>query len=242
MIVLQASTIATLDNYWSDFFACPLTLFARATTRVVPHAGLGDYRGIFLFRRRHALIISVPPADHAIYLARFAGFTVAAFDDVAALTKQIPAAIGRVIGPAWISYADATTFRPHRHGTARLLTDEDEHAFHMLEAACPPLDWEHGGSAFGGRAVAGQFIGDALVALAGYERWGEQIAHIAVVTRPEYRGRSYGKSVVSLLAQTVLTVGLIPQYRTLGANAPSMAIGAALGFCAYAESIAIRLA
>jgi hypothetical protein len=242
MIVLQTSTVATLDTYWSNFFACPLTVVDRANTRVVPHAGLGDYRGIFLFRRQYALIISVPPADHAIYLARFAGLTSAAFDDVAALTKLMPAAIGRVIGPARISYGDVTTLRPHRFDAARLLTDADEAAFQQFRAACPPLGWEHGGSVFGGRAVAGQFIGDALVALAGYERWGEQIAHIAVVSHPNYRGRGYGTCVVSLLAETVLTEGLIPQYRTLRANAPSLAIAAALGFVEYAESIAVRLA
>jgi GNAT superfamily N-acetyltransferase len=242
MAVLQASTIATLDTYWGGFFACPLTAFEPANTRVVPHAGLGDYRGIFLFRQPHALIISVPPADHALYLARFADFTTAAFDDVAALTKRTPAAINRVIGPAWIGYADSTTFKPHRRGAVRLLIDVDEHAFLRFQAACPSLDWEHGGSAFGSQPVAGEFIGDVLVALAGYERWGEQIAHIAVVTHLDYRGRGYGTCVVSLLAETVLMQRLIPQYRTLGVNAPPMAIAAALGFVEYAESIAVRLA
>jgi RimJ/RimL family protein N-acetyltransferase len=217
-------------------------VFDRASTHVVPHAGLGDYRGIYLFRWRHGLIISVPPADHAIYLARFAGFAATAFDDVAALTKLIPAAISRVIGPAWIGYADSTTFRPHPRGAARLLTGADEAAFHMLEVACPQLDWEHGGSVFGSQPLVGQFIGEALVALAGYERWGGQIAHIAVVTHPNYRGAGYGTHVVSLLAETVLAQGLLPQYRTLRANTPSMAIAAALGFAGYAENIAVRLA
>jgi RimJ/RimL family protein N-acetyltransferase len=242
MSTLRASTIATLDSYWTDFFACSLAVFDRASTHVVPHAGLGDYHGIFLFRRGRALIISVPPAVHAIYLARFAGFTAGAFDDVAALTKQIPAAISRVIGPAWVRYADAGTFMPHQPSAGRLLTDADESAFRLLHAACPPMDWVHGGSVFGSHLSAGQFIGDTLVALAGYERWGEQIAHIAVVTHPDYRGRGYGTAAVSVLAETVLAQGLIPQYRTLRANVPSMAIAAALGFVAYAESVAVRLA
>ena len=80
------------------------------------------------------------------------------------------------------------------------------------------------------------------MALAGYELWGEHIAHIAVVTHPEHRGQRYGTCVVSLLAETVLTQGLIPQYRTLCANAPSIAIATALGFVAYSENLAVRLA
>lgn len=217
-------------------------MFDRATTCVLPHAGLGDYRGLFLFRWQHTLIISVPPADHAAYLARFAGRTTVAFDDVTALTMRIPAAISHLIGPAWLGYADTGTSTQLGCGTARLLTDADAAAFLRFRAACPPRDWEHGGSAWDAQPFAGQFIGKTLVALAGYERWGAHIAHIAVVTHPDYRGRGYGSEVVSLLAETVLSQGLIPQYRTLRANVPSMAIAAALGFVAYAETLAIRLA
>jgi RimJ/RimL family protein N-acetyltransferase len=242
MRALQPLTIAALTTYWTDFFACPLDMFDRTTTCVLPHTGLGDYHGLFLFRRKHTLIISVPPADHAGYLARFAGLTTAAFDHVAALTTLFPTAISHVIGPAWLGYADAGTFRPHQRSAARLLMAADEAAFLRFRAACPPQDWDHGGSVFGEPPLAGQFIGDTLVALAGYERWGNQIAHIAVVTHPDYRGQGYGTCVVSLLAETVLTQGLIPQYRTLRANTPSMAIAEALGFCGYAETIAIRLA
>jgi predicted GNAT family acetyltransferase len=59
---------------------------------------------------------------------------------------------------------------------------------------------------------------------------------------PDYRGQGYDMRVVRLLVETVLVQGLLSQYRTLRANAPSMAIAAALGFVAYAESIAIQLA
>jgi RimJ/RimL family protein N-acetyltransferase len=240
--ILQSSTITTLDSYWADFFACPTTSFAQAHILVVPHAGLGDYHGIFFLRRKDALIISVPPADYAMYLSHFAGLTAGAFDDIAALLAQTPAAISQVIGPAWIGYTDTTTLQPHQPSTARLLTNADADAFLRFRATCPARDWEHGGSGFARQSLAGQFIGDALVALVGYERWGEHIAHLAVVTHPDYRGQGYGMRVVRLLAGTVLAQGLIPQYRTLRANTPSMAIAAALGFVAYAESLAIRLA
>jgi hypothetical protein len=239
---LPLSTIAAIDRYWLDYFACLPTAFAQAITLVVPHAGLADYHGLFFWRRKDTLIISVPPTEYALYRTRFASLTSAAVDDVAALSGQVPAAISHVIGPAWMGYAAVETFRPDQHGTARLLTPADEPAFLRFRAACPALDWEHGGSAFGTHPLAGQFIGDALVALAGYELWGEQIAHISVVTLPVYRGHHYGAAVVSVLAETALTQMLIPQYRTLRANTPSMALAAALGFVAYAESVAVRLA
>jgi GNAT superfamily N-acetyltransferase len=242
MDALPLATIATVDRYWLDYFACSPTAFEQAITLVVPHAGLADYHGIFYWRRRDTLIISVPPAEYVLYRAHFASLTSADFDDVAALTRQSPPAISHVIGPAWIGYAAVETFRPDQHGSARLLTSADEPALLRFRAACPTVDWEHGGSTFGTHPLAGQFIGDALVALAGYELWGEHIAHISVVTLPAYRGQRYGAAVVSVLAETALSQRLIPQYRTLHANTPSIRLAAALGFVAYAESIAFRFA
>jgi hypothetical protein len=94
---------------------------------VVPHVGLGDYRGIFVFRRQQALIISVPPADYARYLTCFASLTSTSFDDVAALIALIPTTLSRVIGPAWIGYGDAGTLQSYQCGTARLLTRKGDH-------------------------------------------------------------------------------------------------------------------
>jgi predicted GNAT family acetyltransferase len=80
-----------------------------------------------------------------------------------------------------------------------------------------------------------------LVAVAGYTVWGDVIAHIAVITHPQYRGQGYGRAVVSRLTEEVLRQGLVPQYRTLEANQPSMAIARTLGFAYYATTVAVRL-
>jgi len=238
---LQATTINTLDVYWQTFFACAVTSFDAPQTRVVSHAGVGAYHGVFLFRRAHTLIISVPPAFDAGQRAALATMTVADFDNRAALYDRIPARIERMVGPAFIGYADATTLQPYHSSAVRLLTERDAGAYTVLRDACPAIDWEHGGSAFGEQRLVGAFVDDQLAALAGCERWGTQIAHIAVVTHPAYRGRGYGKGVVSVLSETVLQDGLIPQYRTLRSNTASMSIVAELGFVAYADSMAVLL-
>jgi predicted GNAT family acetyltransferase len=91
------------------------------------------------------------------------------------------------------------------------------------------------------RRQGGRFVRDVLAALAGYEIWGERIAHIAVITHPAQRGRGYGAEAVSLLAEGIVARGMIAQYRTLNANTPSLRLGASLGFAPYAETLAIRL-
>ncbi len=123
----------------------------------------------------------------------------------------------------------------------RLLTPRDEAAFHSFRMACPAIEWEHGGSAFGEGPLAGYFRENQLAALAGYKLWGTRIAHIAVVTHPQQRGRGYGKGVVSFLSAQVLQDQRIPQYRTLCSNTPALQLARALGFVGYAESLAVRL-
>jgi GNAT superfamily N-acetyltransferase len=162
-------------------------------------------------------------------------------NDAAAIAQQCGLPVSRAIGPAPLAYADAATLRPLPTAGTRLLTSADEAAHDTLVAACDPVEWAHGGSAFDILPLVGRFAAGELVALAGYERWGEQIAHIAVITHPAHRRRGYGADAVSLLAETVIARGMIAQYRTLRANTAAVQLGASLGFAPYAETLALRL-
>ena len=69
---------------------------------------------------------------------------------------------------------------------------------------------------------------------------GGRVAHIGVITHPGHRGKGHGKAVVAEVSRDALANGLTLQYRTLAANAPSVAIARALGFQHYADTIAVR--
>lgn len=239
---LDPHTRAAIDSYWSSFFGCAPSALSAEGTLVVGHVGLEGYQGLWLFRRRQTLIVSVPVATVDLYRRACGGLRTADFDRIDAVRAQLPQPIERIIGPASIAYTDRQHFRPRASAVARLLQPKDAAAYAALRQACGTLAWEHGGSAWGSQPLAGAFIGDTLAALAGYELWGAQIAHIAVVTHPAHRGQGHGAAVVSLLTSALLDRGLTPQYRTLRDNRSSLALGAALGFVAYAESIALRLA
>lgn len=241
MTNLSQATLAAVDRYWAAFFGCDPAILSAPGTTIVPHAGLGDYHGLFAFRRREALIISVPSGRLEQDRAALGAFPATLLDDLPALRAQSAAPIERVVGPAFVGYADAATFRPESAAGTRLLTGDDRERFERFRAACSALEWEHGGSELDAQPVVGYFVGDEIVAASGFELWGEQIAHIAVVTHPGYRGMGYGAKVVSAIAAVVLERGLIPQYRTLMSNTPSIKIGAALGFVLYAETVAMRL-
>jgi RimJ/RimL family protein N-acetyltransferase len=146
-----------------------------------------------------------------------------------------------IIGPAFIGYTDAKLFRQLGSGGARLLTNADREAVEILRNACLAEEWDHGGSTFRPKEMVGVLSDQRLVTVASYQGWGEHIAHISIITHPAFRGRGYAAIAVSELTRIALERKLVPQYRTLEANQPSMAVARRLGFVQYATSLAIRL-
>lgn len=238
---LSDATLAEIYRYWASFFGRPVAALDHAGVQVVPHAELEHYRGLFCLRRAATTLVSVPPDRVSHWQAQLAPLAPDELLDPQLMARIASVHSGQVIGPAVVAYADAETLRPFPLAGTRLLTALDEEAHAALEAACDPVEWAHGGSEFALLPLAGRFVREQLVALAGYELWGEQIAHIAVITHPAHGGHGYGGEVVSLLAETVIARGMIAQYRTLLANTPSLRLGASLGFVPFAETLAVRL-
>jgi len=238
--MLHPATRAIVDGYWAQFFGLDRTALPAARTLVVPHAGLGDYPGLWFFRRGSLLIASVPPTLLEHYRAFESRLMASDFAHPDRLGAMLHAPPRRQVGPAWIGYADRATLRPLESSQARLLAEADRPAWEDLREACGAEEWEHGGSGWAPESLAGRFIDGDLVALAGYEVWGGVIAHIALVSHPLQRGRGYGRLAAGRLAQIALERGLVPQYRTLVANAASLQVGRGLGFIGYAKTIALR--
>ncbi|HEX6036657.1 GNAT family N-acetyltransferase [Longimicrobium sp.] len=240
--MLSPATVDALDGYWVAWLGVPRSRLRASRPLAVPHAGLGDYAGMYAQAFGGAPIVSLPPALLERYgpdAARAAGGGLV--DDErwrAVFGERLEA----VVGPAVIAYADAGTLRPFGvDAEVRLLDEADRPALRALRAAVSPEAWEHGGSTLGDAPVAGVFADGALAAVSGYEVWGRRIAHLAVVTRPDLRGRGLGAAAVALAARTALDAGLVAQYRTLASNTSSMAIARRLGFVGYAASLAVRL-
>ncbi len=224
-----------VTRYWAAETGCAAAELFREPLSVVPHGPLlADYDGIFALFREGAARVSLPRDRFEALQARLPDppFTP---DELAGCFTQ---AGFRVIGPAFIGYARECTPCP---GAVRVLEEPDLPLAREFQAACSEEEWDHGGSEVGASPASGAFAGEALAALAGYEIWDGGIAHISVVTHPGYRGRGYGRQAVAHLAARALAAGLVPQYRTLEANTPSMRIAEALGFQCYACSVAVRL-
>jgi GNAT superfamily N-acetyltransferase len=174
--------------------------------------------------------IVVPHHGRGIFILCRAGAVVAVPPGIAA---------DRVVGPAFIGYLDEATLAGGDDVESRLLDDSDSDAIEALRAACEPLDWDEGGPA-DAVATLGVFRGATLAALSSYEIWSERIAHIGIVTHPAHRGTGLGTAAVCAMTRIALARKLVAQYRTLLANASSMAIARRLGFERYATTVSIR--
>jgi len=227
---------AIASEYWASFFDCPVSGLFAEPCRIGSHGPeLEDYWGASALFRDGSAMISVPPDSGKLLEKILTSSTrLSALADFADAFGPVSA---RTVGPASIGYTFDITGEPN--SSTRSLEPSDAVAIERLESACDPEDWETGGSP-SEHPCSGSFVDGQLAALAGYEIWGGTIAHISIVTHPAFRGQGHGRSAVAHLAGRALASGLLPQYRTLERNAPSIAIAESLGFQKYAVSMAVR--
>ncbi|MFN3651164.1 MAG: GNAT family N-acetyltransferase [Armatimonadota bacterium] len=238
---LSPATRAAVEGYWASFLGLPASTWCHSGVRVVRHGPeLADYRGVYSLLVPGLAILSAPASRLSQVERLAARASPESLRDSTFWSDALQVPLARVIGPAVLGYADAEHLR-ELPGDARLLDASDFPAAQALREVCPPQEWAHGGSDPAEVPAAGVFRGDTLAALAGYEVWGNVLAHLCVVTHPGYRGRGLGRQAVSRIALHALGLGFVPQYRTLESNRASMAIGKALGFRTWGRSIAVRL-
>jgi RimJ/RimL family protein N-acetyltransferase len=245
MSMLSARTTEIVDEYWARDLGCRRDELRPPVPRIQAHGGgLKNYPGVFILTLGVAPVVSAP-SELATALspgsALFTAESVAAPDELRGLLG--PAHVERVIGPAFLNYADAGSFRSPDVGTTRELSVSDTVEFEALRAICASNDWEGKGFDLQARRTFGAFgDGGHLLAIAHFEIWEGRIAHLSVVAHPHARRRGHATRAVAAAARCALDSDLVLQYRVLRENVPSRRVAAKLGFEAYGWSIAARLA
>ena len=215
------------------------TLSEPAVT-VLRHDALSGWHGAFLFRHGPSCVISVPE----VFVPRVKEMANGAGPDevfsVACAESMFGPDADRIIGPAWLGYADAQDFRPVLTTRTRALGPDDLPSLKRLAADCAS-EWEDSGITFESPLVFGRFVEGELVAAGTVERSSREILNVGIITHPDHRGKGFGKEVVTALTSHGLERGGIMQYRTLESNAASLRIARALGYQPYGRTIAVRL-
>lgn len=226
-MALSSRTRWTVRRYWAERLGVSSNAFENTGIAVGPaHEG-----GVQLFRRGERVVIGAPEPYVEQLQQRSGELATLDLDESNTVRKWLTDIdiVDRVIGPTFYGYTDRETFTPVE-SNARTLTVDDESAYDAFQAAIPDDEWEQGGTGFVAGETVGRFVDDRLVSLAGYEQWDGLIAHISVVTHPEYRGEGYGRAVVSQVTEQALSEGLTPQYRTSDAWPWSVSVARGLGF------------
>ena len=234
--MLNGHTVSIANAYWATHLGCSSDeLFAQPLRLLTHGIELADYCGVFALFRGGAVTASIPPDRADTLGALLSSFSHG--DSPESFASTLRSVSSAIVGPAYIGYAEAATQPAH---SARALGPGDEAALHELQQSCDATEWEHGGSSIE-HPCSAIFVGDRVAALAGYEVWGGTIAHISIITHPDFRSCGFGRSAVAHLAGRAITAGLLPQYRTLQSNRASIRVAERLGFQSYATSIAVRL-
>ena len=121
----------------------------------------------------------------------------------------------------------------------RALTEADAQAFAELDAACSPEDLDAGYVELDHAVVTGTFADGRLVCKASayplFEADEEDapVWDIGFVTRPDARGKGYGKACAALLSREILGRGRVAQIRCTDDKLGSRGIALALGYRKY---------
>jgi GNAT superfamily N-acetyltransferase len=230
-----------IDAFWAGFFGVPERALAEAGARVVPHAGLGDYAGVWFFVRGGACVVSAPPAWCETLRGALAEESFEALLSEDALRALFGESFRGTVGPAYQGWLDPGRFRPRPSPAVRAIAPGDARAIESLRAACSEDDWRDADLRLDGPGAFGCFEGGELVAAASLTPWGEGVAGPGVLARPRHRGRGCGAAAVSAAVERALGAGDLVVYQTLMSNSPAVGIATALGFARYASHLAVRL-
>jgi len=242
--VISEDVVEVADRWWARQLACERTALRPPAPRVRQHAGaLAGHDGIWILVVGASPLISLPPALWRPLRAQAARWSSLLVADAERLTSALePFSVERIVGPCYIGYGTKATLHLFPALDARDLQAADAAAVERLRASCPAEEWERCGSdpeagpAFGAFDEAGE-----LGAVAGYQSRSGTLAQLSAITAPEKRNRGLATAALARASRHALDAGLLPQCRTLEANASAMEIARQLGFEEYGFSVYVQV-
>lgn len=230
-----------IDAHWCARLGCDPADLRTPGLTVLPHAQMRGWLGAYAIRQGEAAVITVPEPMVERVRAKLRGVPADEAVTTFTLNRVFGTAVERFVGPAWIGYCDAASFRPFDSAEVRALGDGESDDVVRLSEACDETEWEHSGIDPRRRPIFALHRGPEIAAATSWEALSNGVLHVGVITHPAHRGNGYGKAVASAITAHGLAQDGIMQWQTLVENAPSLAIGQALGYQQRYRTVAVRL-
>lgn len=224
---------------WRELLGAPSAF--RGAGCVVA-AGRGDERRVGVVRLGDAVAVSAPAELVPVFREVAAAAAVVDLTDPGAVVELLGpvAAVAEVRGPAVLGYADAGCFKVRPDSGVATLAAGDASVVGLV-AACGPEDAAETSITEMTSPVSVVRVDGQVVAAAGYEVWGGELAHVGVLTHPRFRGRGLGAAVASATVAHALASGLVVQWRARVTIVASRRIARSLGFVEVGRQLTVRL-
>ncbi len=235
---ISKHTQTDTTKYWSKFFGIDSSIFSQPGSHFFPHSALGDYRGVWIFKRNESLVISCPNDFLPTCESLLNEVAPANLFDLEILKKCFASNIETIIGPAYHGALEKKDFKPLKVSDGREISFQEAE---VLNDGSDPRGWEWSGCGKEKSHYFGIFQDNVLVSVSNYSIKDGVLAFPGIYTRPASRGLGLSKPALSLAFQHLLEAGLIMDYQTLSSNIGAIKSAESLGVKKFAQHIAIRL-
>lgn len=229
------------EQFWASFFGIDAAAWGEPGTSLVPHAGLGDYAGLWSFQHGPRCIVSAPRSWLDELRPHVTTALRTELGDEAWWRARLGPSVERVIGPAYQGCLSAAEFSPVTDPRIELLTSGVEQAVRTFRDGIDDETWSDGGLDHATAPAALIRDSGRVVALCGYRPWSESAGDPCVLVHPDFRGRGYATAVTSAVVQAALAGDRLVLYQTLDSYRAAVAIASRLGFRRFATHLAVRL-
>jgi hypothetical protein len=231
---MSSATDALADQWVAVLLGLSVANVWRPGVRVVRHAGLGDYPGIWVLRRADAIRVSVPKDTDDAAIDDLAARAPDELIDTAFWRSFAPTRGFVVLGPSVHAFTDEPV------AAAPDVEQVDPSAHAGLRDAVDEAEWSESGFAADVPLAFALRSGGDIAAASNLTPFRGVPTDVGVLTHPAHRGRGHRTIVArAATAYAVHRFGLA-RYRALATNQPSRAIAAALDYEDRFDQLAIR--
>jgi len=246
----------TVNEYFGTYLGASPSSVARSQLLVVasdrrtkPETGWGNAFAVWAFLLDDRGVVSVRPDLYSAVARQVRAASPTTFSPVI-VRSLLSEACPTTFASHWsvVYVCDKTSLHTHNCPGCRRMGAHDVEAYIALKRSMwPELDAECERSDISrniGDGIAyAVFVDSRIVSASSAPRvahMNDRVEEAAVDTHPDFRGRGYGRCVISGMTDAVLGLGRTPIYRASGTNVASSRVAVVCGYRKVADNVVFR--
>lgn len=238
--VADESLDDVVDASWAAALGCGTHLIRSPGIHLVPGGpGFAGYDAIYVARVHDALLVYCPESLRAVAQEVLEGCRADQAFTSSTLERIAGDRLKQILGPSSHSFVDASHFAPEPPAGQRVTADDARLA--ALRTACGDEEWAEAGFVFDRGVLYVMEANGQVVSAGNLTPFRGNFADVGLITHPDHRNHGFAKQLASRMIADALPDAGVVRYRSLTANAPSVAVARSLGFVTRGENLVARL-